>query len=71
MAKQLLIYQRAVPVNQAQHINVSVKSGADYGFAKDVNSVPLMAAEFDLASGEYAIVFAGEGKQVMPAALLA
>jgi hypothetical protein len=70
MAKQLLIYQRAVPVNQAQHINVSVKSGADYGFAKDVNSVPLMAAEFDLASGEYAIVFAGEGKQVMPAALL-
>jgi hypothetical protein len=70
MAKQLLIYQRAVPVNQAQHLNTSVKSGADYGFAKDVNSVPLMAAEFELAAGEYAIVFAGEGKDVMPAALL-
>jgi hypothetical protein len=70
MAKQLLIYQRAVPVNQTNHLNTSVKAGADYGFAKDVNSVPLMAAEFDLASNEYAIVFAGEGEEVTPAALL-
>jgi len=70
MAKQLLIYQRAVPVNQGQHLDVSVKSGADYGFAKDVNSVPLMAGEFELASGEYAIVFAGEGKDVTPVVLL-
>jgi hypothetical protein len=70
MAKQLLLYERAVPINARQHRNLSVKSGADYGFAKQVNSVPLMAAEFDPACGEYAIVFAGQDKDVMPVALL-
>jgi hypothetical protein len=70
MAKQLLIYERAVPVNQTQHANLSVKTGADYGFARQVNSVPLMAAEFDPASAEYAIVFAGQDKEITPVALL-
>jgi hypothetical protein len=70
MAKQLLLYERAVPINARQHRNLSVKSGADYGFAKHVNSVPLMAAEFEPACGEYAIVFAGQGKDIMPVALL-
>jgi hypothetical protein len=70
MAKQLLLYERAVPVNPKHHRDVSVKSGADYGFAREVNSVPLMAAEFEPASSEYAIVFAGQDKDVMPVALL-
>jgi hypothetical protein len=70
MAKQLLIYERAVPVNPKQHRDLSIKSGADYGFAKQVNSVPLMAAEFEPACGEYAIVFAGQGKEIMPVVLL-
>jgi len=70
MAKQLLIYERAVPVNPRQHGDLSVKSGADYGFAKKVNSVPLMAAEVESACGEYAIVFAGQGKEVTPVVLL-
>src|SRR5580704_1090290 len=70
MAKQLLIYERAVPVNPKQHANLSVKSGADYGFAKQVNSVPLMAAEFEPACSEYAIVFAGQDKEVTPVVLL-
>jgi hypothetical protein len=70
MPKQLLIYEKAVPVTVKKHGNVSIKAGADYAFAKDVNSVPLLATEFDLASVEYAIVFSGEGKDVMPAALL-
>jgi hypothetical protein len=70
MVKQLLIYERAVPVNPKQHGNLAVKSGADYGFAKGVNSVPLMAAEFEPASAEYAIVFTGQDKEIMPAALL-
>jgi hypothetical protein len=70
MSKQLLIYEKAVPVTRRDHGDVSVKSGSNYGFAKDVNSVPLMATEFDLASTEYAIVFSGEGTEVMPAALL-
>ena len=70
MAKQLLIYERAVPVTPSRHGDVSIKAGADYGFARQVNSVPLMAAEFDLASGEYPIVFAGQGDDIMPAVLL-
>ena len=70
MSKQLLIYEKAVPVTRRDHGDVSIKSGSNYGFAKEVNSVPLMASEFDLASTEYAIVFSGEGTEVMPAALL-
>ena len=70
MAKQLLIYERAVPVTPSRHGDVSIKAGADFSFAREVNSVPLMAAEFDLASSEYAIVFAGVGEEAMPAVLL-
>ena len=70
MTKQLLIYDKAVPVTRRDHGDVSIKSGSNYGFAKAVNSVPLMATEFDLASVEYAIVFSGEGTEIMPAALL-
>lgn len=70
MARQLLIYERAVPVTVNQHRDVSIKAGKDYAFARDVNSVPLMAVEFNLASVEYPIVFTGDDSEVMPAALL-
>ena len=70
MTKQLLIYENAVPVTRRDHGDVSIKSGNNYVFAKAVNSVPLMATEFDLSSVEYAIVFSGEGNDVTPAALL-
>ena len=70
MPKQLLIYEKAVPVTRNRHKDVSIKAGNDYGFAKNVNSVPLLASEFDLSSTEYAIVFSGEGRDVMPAVLL-
>src|SRR5260370_40891314 len=69
-SKQLLIYERAVQVNPGQHKDVSIKAGVDFGFAKNVNSVPLMAAEFEPACVEYAIVFAGEEAGIMPGALL-
>ena len=70
MSKQLLIYQRAVAVNPRDHKDISVKAGADFEFAKEVNSVPLMAVEFDPASIEYPIVFVGDSAGIMPAALL-
>jgi hypothetical protein len=70
MPKQLLIYEKAVTVTRQRHGDVSIKSGNDYGFARQVNSVPLMASEFEPACSEYAIVFSGEGKDIMPAALL-
>jgi hypothetical protein len=70
MTKQLLIYEKAVPVSVEVHGDVSVKAGADYAFARHVNSVPLMTVEFDFCLGDYAIVFAGQAGAVMPVAML-
>ncbi|MCO6049622.1 SapC family protein [Mesorhizobium sp. RP14(2022)] len=70
MSKQLLIYERAVPVSRQNHGAISVKAGNDFGFARHVNSVPLMTAEFGAVSPEYAIVFAGEGQEIIPVVLL-
>jgi hypothetical protein len=66
----LLIYERAVPVSPQRHGDVSVKAGRSLAFAKNVNSVPLMVAEFANAGAEYAVVFAGQGDGVVPVVLL-
>lgn len=70
MAKQLLIYETATPVNRSRHANLSVKTGNTYRFASDVNSVPLMVAEFAQVANELAIVFAGPENDTIPAVLL-
>jgi hypothetical protein len=70
MTKQLMIYERAVPISSERHREWSVQTGKDYSFAKEVNSVPLLAAEFIAAAGEYAIVFAGDGDTVFPSVIL-
>ncbi len=70
MAKQLLIYEVATPVNRNRHGGLSVKSGNDFGFAAEVNSVPLMVAEFAQVASEMTIVFAGRDDEVVPAVLL-
>lgn len=68
--KQLLIYDRAVPVSFGRHGAHSVKAGADFSFSRDVNSVPLMAAEFESAADEFPIVFAGQPGELVPVAML-
>jgi SapC len=70
VAKQLLIYNSAVPISAARHGDVSVEPSDSFAFSADVNAVPLMAVEFPRAAGEYAIVFTAEGENVMPAVLL-
>lgn len=70
MAKQLLIYERAVPVSKARHGNTSVKAGSNFEFSREINSVPLMAAEFMHACAEYTVVFAGQGEDIIPVVLL-
>ncbi|MBT8421076.1 MAG: SapC family protein, partial [Gammaproteobacteria bacterium] len=70
MTTQLLIYERAVPISKQRHNDWSVKTGRNYDFARHVNSVPLVAAEFQAAAAEYAIVFAGTEKAVMPSVIL-
>lgn len=70
MARQLLIYEKVVHVNNQRHAGWSVKVGADYFFAKDINSVPVVAIEFPNAAEEYPVVFAGDKDSVMPVVLL-
>ncbi|NML48050.1 SapC family protein [Ramlibacter sp. G-1-2-2] len=70
MAKQLMIYESAVPVQYSRHGKWSVDAGADFGFSRTVNSVPLTAVEFLAAASEYVIIFAGTGDVVTPAVLL-
>jgi hypothetical protein len=70
VAKQLLIYESAVPVSAARHSGMYVEPSASYAFSAGVNAVPLMAIEFPRASAEYAIVFTAEGDDVMPAVVL-
>lgn len=70
MTKQLMIYERATPLSSARHRDWSVAPAPEaFGFAREVNSAPLVAAEMLLASREYAIVFAGEGDAIMPSAI--
>lgn len=70
MAKQLMIYERAVPISAETHRAWSVKSGNDFSFAKSINSVPLLAAEFATAAIENTIVFAGEDDAIFPSVIL-
>lgn len=70
MDTQLLIYKQAVPVSSEVHKDVSLRVAGNYSFAKQVNSVPLVAAEFRAAAPDSAIVFAGEGDEIMPVVIL-
>ena len=70
MATQLLIYETAVPVSSGRHAKASVEPGRGYGFARRINSVPLMAVEFPQAAPDYAIVFAQNGSDVVPVVVL-
>lgn len=70
MSKQLLIYDRVVPISSETHRDWSVKISENYSFSKSLNSVPLLAAEFISAAQNYSIVFAANDKSVFPAILL-
>lgn len=70
MATQLLVYERATPITFDRHKDTYVKTGNDFGFARKINAVPLMATEFTSAAPEFAIVFAGAEDRVMPSVIL-
>lgn len=70
MTTQLLIYETAVPVSSGRHGKCSIEAGQGFGYAGKINSVPLTAVEFPLAAAEYAIVFAQNGGDVVPVAIL-
>ena len=68
--KQLLFYDRVVPVNSERHRDWAVTVGTNYDFAQTVNSIPLTAVEFGEAATCYPIVFVGKDENVMPAAIM-
>lgn len=70
MTKELLIYERAVPLRVEAHRDMSVRPLRDFNFAKEINSVPIVAAEFSAAAVDMTIVFAGVGDKIVPAVLL-
>jgi len=70
MKRQLMVYERAVPISSERHRDWSVLSRGNFGFARDVNSVPLLAAEFIAAATDHAIVFAGDDNVVFPSVIL-
>jgi hypothetical protein len=70
MTAQLLFYESAVPLSKERHRDWSVRTGGDFHFARTANAVPLAAAEFAAAAGEYVIVFTGSGDTLLPAAIL-
>ena len=47
-----------------------MRTGSDFAFAREVNSVPLLAAEFIAAATDHAIVFAGDENTVFPTVIL-
>lgn len=70
MEKQLLIYDNVEAISKQKHTDLYIKTGADYSFAKNINSAPLMAVEFRQAASEYAIVFTGNENEIMPAVII-
>ena len=72
MTKQLLIYEKVVPLSKDRHRDWYVKTGKNYKFAQSVNAMPLTAIEFPKAALEYTIIFTGKQDSgvVMPAIVL-
>lgn len=68
--KQLLLYERVVPIQASVHGMTSVQTRSGFGFASQINSVPVVAAEIAAASRDMVVVFAGNNEAVFPAALM-
>lgn len=70
MSTQLLIYEKAAPLSREKHSDWSVEVSSDFSCAKNLHSLPLVAAEFFVAAKEYPIGFALAGDQLQPLGLL-
>ncbi|MBN1604603.1 MAG: SapC family protein [Chitinispirillaceae bacterium] len=70
MAKQLMIYENAQPVSKIRHRNWSVKTGHDFSFSKELNSVPVTAIEFPNLAQEFSIIFTGKDDTLIPMVIL-
>ncbi|MBL4917153.1 SapC family protein [Szabonella alba] len=70
MTRQMLIYENAEVITREAHGDLCVAPVTGLGFAAGLNSLPLLAAEFEQIAAQCPIVFAGEGEAMTPVALL-
>ncbi len=71
MTRQLLFYDNVTPISKQRHADWSIDSGRGrFEFARNVNSVPLMATEIPRAASDYTVVFAGRDDAIMPVVIL-
>jgi hypothetical protein len=70
MAKQLLFYERIVPLARDRHATWAVRRDADYSFAAETRALPLAFVEFEAAARTLPIVFVRDGGTLLPAAVL-
>ena len=71
MAKQLLVYSNVTPISSERHADWFVEDKEDFEYAKELNYVPILTAEFSQVSSDYPIVFAmGDTETPMPVAIL-
>ena len=66
---QQLIYSNVSPVNRVTHRSKSLQKMTELNFAREVNSFPLVVAEFLRASEEMPVVFVDAGDAVVPVVL--
>lgn len=70
MTKQMMVYENAVPVSSERHRDWSVQMGKNFSFARNLNAVPLLAAELLSVASTHTIVFSGDENTVLPMAIL-
>lgn len=70
MTKQLMIYDKVVPLNRVEHRDFSIRQTASFGFARNSNTVPIVDVEFIKLAPEMPIVFAKTATGVTALALV-
>ncbi len=70
MAKQMMFYEKVVPISLERHESWSVRQGGSFGFASSSNAVPLMCAEFLSVANELPIVFGKNEAGMTPVVVL-
>ncbi|MFA5505675.1 MAG: SapC family protein [Vulcanimicrobiota bacterium] len=70
MSTQLLIYENVVPLSREKHAQWSVEVGKDFRYSSNINSVPLLTAEFVRAVREYPVVFGQTEDTLQPVIIL-
>lgn len=70
MTRQLLIYDRMVPISAENHGDVWIQATGRYDVAARLNAIPLLGPEFIEAGLDHPVVFLRDGGGLFPVALM-